>query len=138
MYNDLNKFFIGFDEITNKLARMGSEVAKTNYPPFNIVKLDKSSHVIELALAGFSKKDLDVELLNGVLTIKGAILQDMPDEKQEFPQYVWKGISNRAFTKQFNLAENVEVDHVELQDGLLSIFLETIEPKTKGKKIDIA
>jgi molecular chaperone IbpA len=138
MYNDLNKFFIGFDEITNKLARMGSEVAKTNYPPFNIVKLDKSSHVIELALAGFSKKDLDVELLNGVLTIKGAILQDMPDEKEQFPQYVWKGISNRAFTKQFNLAENVEVDHVELQDGLLSIFLETIEPKTKGKKIDIA
>jgi molecular chaperone IbpA len=138
MYNDLNKFFIGFDEITNKLARMGSEVAKTNYPPFNIVKLDKSSHVIELALAGFSKKDLDVELLNGVLTIKGAILQDMPDEKQEFPQYVWKGISNRAFTKQFNLAENVEVDHVELKDGLLSIFLETVEPKTKGKKIDIA
>jgi molecular chaperone IbpA len=121
MYNDLNKFFIGFDEITNKLARMGSEVAKTNYPPFNIVKLDKSSHVIELALAGFSKKDLDVELLNGVLTIKGAILQDMPDEKQEFPQYVWKGISNRAFTKQFNLAENVEVDHVELQDGLLKL-----------------
>jgi molecular chaperone IbpA len=138
MYNDLNKFFIGFDEITNKLARMGSEVAKTNYPPFNIVKLDKSSHVIELALAGFSKKDLDVELLNGVLTIKGAILQDMPDERQEFPQYVWKGISNRAFTKQFNLAENVEVDHVELKDGLLSIFLETVEPKTKGKKIDIA
>jgi molecular chaperone IbpA len=138
MYNDLNKFFIGFDEITNKLARMGSEVAKTNYPPFNIVKLDKSSHVIELALAGFSKKDLDVELLNGVLTIKGAILQDMPDEKQEFPQYVWKGISNRAFAKQFNLAENVEVDHVELKDGLLSIFLETVEPKTKGKKIDIA
>jgi molecular chaperone IbpA len=138
MYNDLNKFFIGFDEITNKLARMGSEVAKTNYPPFNIVKLDKSSHVIELALAGFSKKDLDVELLNGVLTIKGAILQDMPDEKEQFPQYVWKGISNRAFTKQFNLAENVEVDHVELRDGLLSIFLETVEPKTKGKKIDIA
>jgi len=138
MYNDLNKFFIGFDEITNRLARMGSEVAKTNYPPFNIVKLDKSNHVIELALAGFSKKDLDVELLNGVLTIKGAVLQDMPDEKEEFPQYVWKGISTRAFTKQFNLAENVEVVHVEFKDGLLSIFLETVEPKTKGKKIDIA
>jgi molecular chaperone IbpA len=99
-----------------------------NYPPYNIVRTGDYTYDIEVALAGFSKKDIDVQYADGVVTIKS--VHEAKDKDDE-DGTIYKGISKRHFTKSFTIADDVEVKGAELKDGLLKISLERIIPEAK-------
>jgi molecular chaperone IbpA len=101
-----------------------------NYPPYNIVKTGDYTYDIELALAGFNKKDIDVEYNDGVVTVK-SIHETKSEEDDRNGSVLHRGISKRHFTKSFTIADDVEVRGAELKDGLLKISLERIIPESK-------
>lgn len=125
---------IGFDTFFNRL--FANDFAATNgggYPPYNIRKLDDYKYAIELALAGFSKDDLDIELAEGTLTIKSA-----PVEKKGDDEYIHHGIAKRVFTRKFHLANDIVVKGADLYNGLLTVELERVIPEEKKpRKIKI-
>jgi molecular chaperone IbpA len=124
---------IGFDQVFNRLAELSQSIPKIpTYPPYNIRKVDENKYVIELAVAGFGKQDLELEMAEGVLTIKGETKSDEANE------YLYKGIADRAFTRNFTLADSVEIKNAELINGMLKVWLERFIPEEKkAKKIDI-
>lgn len=129
MLND--PFFIGFDGIFNKMHQLNKNT--TNYPPYNLIKFGDNSYLIELAVAGFKEEDFDIELHNGVLTIKAEIGSVDGDAT-----YLHKGIAARSFERKFTLADTVEVMGVQLYNGMLQVRLENIIPdEKKPKKIAI-
>jgi len=123
---------IGFEPILKRLAEMSDAMPKIpTYPPYNIKKVDENKYVIELAVAGFGKQDLELELQDGTLTIKGNVSSEDAD-------YIYKGIAERAFTRLFTLADTVEVKNADLINGMLKIWLERFIPEEKKpKKINI-
>lgn len=125
---------IGFDTFFNRL--FNNDFASTNgggYPPYNIRKVDEYNYVIELALAGFSKDDLDVELAEGTLTIKS-----VPKGKNDEDGYIHHGIAKRVFTRKFHLANDIVVKGADLLNGLLTVELERVIPDEKRpRKIEI-
>jgi molecular chaperone IbpA len=119
-----------FDEMNRSFANSRSD---DKYPPYNIAKLDETHYVIELAVAGFSEEEIDIELKENSLTIKG----NQPKKDQE-TDYIYKGISNRSFDRTFTLADNVEVRNATVQNGILTVTLEQVIPEAqKPKKIQI-
>lgn len=132
--NDFGRFFIGYDKVAEKLANIADQSAKLiqNYPPFNIKKVNENKYAIEIALAGFSKQDIEVEMVDGKLVITGKV-----EAKDTEDSYIFKGISNKAFTRQFTLADTVEIENAEFINGMLKIWLQTIAPEPKKKKIEI-
>ena len=121
------KFFIGFDEHFNKLARLQTELSKTSqsYPPFNIKKVGDNKYTIEMAVAGFSKSDIDIEFAEDKLTVKGEIKDDATQE------WLHKGIANRSFTRTFALNEHVVVVGADLRNGMLLLTLSVFYPKIR-------
>lgn len=137
---DLDKFFVGFDETYNRLAKIQDDIAKNvpNYPPYNIKKVDDNKYVIELAVAGFAKHELELELTDGVLTVKGHSYLDSLTTDGVNQSFLYKGISDRAFTRKFTLADTIEIKNAEYLNGMLKVFLERIIPEhKKPKKIEI-
>lgn len=130
--NDISKGAIGFDHVLQRIAEANEYLPKIPaYPPYNVKKIDEEHYVIEMAVAGFGKHNLDIELKNDVLTISG-------NTETEEGDYLHKGIANRAFTRKFTIADTVEVKNAELANGMLKIFLERFVPEEKkAKKIDI-
>lgn len=128
----LSKNSIGFDSIFERLQAATEALPKIPaYPPYNIRKLNDEHYVIEMAVAGFGKQNLDIELKDDTLTITGK-----HDEAEK--DYIYQGIANRAFTRHFTLADSVVVKNAELVNGLLKIVLERYIPEEKkAKKIDI-
>lgn len=124
---------VGFEPILKKLAEISETFPKIpTYPPYNIKKTGENTYVIELAVAGFGKQDIELELQDGILTIKGNVKTD------EAAEYLFKGIAERAFTRQFTLADTVEVKNADLINGMLKIWLERFIPdEKKPKKINI-
>ena len=125
--------FVGFDRIWNELeTALTSSVDQTNvFPRHNIVKTDENSYDIELALAGYSRSDLSIEVEEGMLVITG----ERDDAETE---YLHKGISTKKFRRTFRLNENVEIRLAEFVDGLLTIILAHIVPEEKKpRSIDI-
>jgi molecular chaperone IbpA len=132
---DIDKFFVGFDEQFNKMAKLHDEVTKNipNYPPYNIKKVDDNKYTIELAVAGFAKQDIELEFVDNKLIVTGKATDDTDNET-----FLWKGIANRAFTRTFVLDDQVEIQNAEMLNGMLKIFLERIIPEhKKPKKIEI-
>jgi molecular chaperone IbpA len=132
---DIDKFFVGFDEQFNKMAKLHDEVTKNipNYPPYNIKKVDDNKYTIELAVAGFAKQDIELEFVDNKLIVTGKASDDSENES-----FLWKGIANRAFTRTFVLDDQVEIQNAEMLNGMLKIFLERIIPEhKKPKKIEI-
>ena len=117
--------FLGFDHIFDELERVTSH-AKDTYPPHNVVKYDNNKYDIELAVAGFSKDDINIEIKEHILTIKG---ERGPRRDQEL--YVHKGISGRKFERQYRLSEYAEVTGADLTDGILTVSVEVILPEEK-------
>jgi molecular chaperone IbpA len=105
----------------------------SNYPPYNIVKTDKNSYNVEIALAGFNKKDISVEVENGILTIESIKDKDTK-EVEDNDGILHKGISKRYFKKQFTIADDVKVNGAELKDGLLKVSMEKIIPEARKLK----
>lgn len=140
---NFQKFFVGADKVFNTLAKAHDTFAKSvpGYPPYNIAKVDDNKYVIEMAVAGFGKHNIDLELQDGVLTIKGAATLDQllpPQDPTGQLTYIYKGIADRAFTRKFTLADTVEVKNAELINGMLKVWLENIIPEEKKpKKINI-
>jgi molecular chaperone IbpA len=124
----LHRHAIGFDQMFEQLNRTFSK--SDNYPPHNVVQLDDTHFVIELAVAGFAESEVDVELADNVLTVKGE--SDRTDREQS--KYLHKGISTRNFTRSFPLAENIEVRNATVQNGILSVDLELVVPEEKKPK----
>jgi len=125
IFND--PFFIGFNRNLTQL----NNVYKTNnqsYPPYDLLKLDEDTYVLSLAVAGFSKEDIDVSVDNGSLVIKGEIVEVTDAE------VVHKGIASRKFTRTFALGEYMEVVGAELKDGMLTIKIDRIVPEEKKPK----
>lgn len=129
---DLSKNAIGFENVLKRLQEANEYLPKIpSYPPYNIRKIDDEHYVIEMAVAGFARHDLDIELKDDVLTITGNV-------KNADGEYLFKGIADRAFTRKFTIADSVVVKNAELANGLLKIALERFIPEEKKpKKIDI-
>jgi molecular chaperone IbpA len=140
-FSGLDKYFVGADKMIQTLAHAHETVAKhiPGYPPYNIVKVDDNKYVIEMAVAGFGKNNLEIEVANSTLTVKGGLtVDDMAEETVNPVSYIYKGIADRAFTRKFTLADTVEVKNAELVNGMLKLWLENIIPEDKKpKKINI-
>ena len=128
IWNDLRPFQVGFDNIFDHFNTQLKHPQSANFPPYNIKKLDNFNWTIEMALAGFNKKDIGVEYADNQLTIKSVFEKD---DKEEDTTTVHRGISKRQFKKSFTLADEVVVNGAELKDGMLIVDLEKIVPEEK-------
>ena len=124
---------VGFDSVFDHFESLfnDSPSLHTNYPPYDILKTDEHSYVIELAVAGFSKKDIAVTVENGVLTVESDRESNAESSGQEI---IHRGISKRYFKKSFSIADDVEIRGAELKDGLLRISMEKIIPESRKRK----
>ena len=133
IFNQLRPVTVGFDNIFDHFERMFDgdvmNIPQVNYPPYNIVKTGEYTYDIELALAGFSKDDIDVEYENNVLTVKS--IKKAENVQEGNNGMLHQGISKRLFSKSFTVSDDVEVKGAELKDGLLKISLERIIPESK-------
>jgi molecular chaperone IbpA len=125
LFND--PFFIGFNRELSRLNN-AHKVNSNSYPPYDLLKLDEDTYRISLAIAGFSKEDIDVSVDNGTLVIKGEIVEATDAE------VVHKGIAGRKFTRSFALGEYMEVTGAEMKDGMLHINVDRIVPENKKPK----
>jgi molecular chaperone IbpA len=125
LFND--PFFIGFNR---DLARLNNahRINSQSYPPYDLLKLDEDTYRLSLAIAGFTKEDINVSVDNGTLIIKGEIVEVTDAE------IVHKGIAGRKFVRSFALGEYMEVSGAELKDGMLHINVDRIVPEEKKPK----
>jgi len=128
-------FSVGFDNLFDDFDRIYkfNSDSINHYPPYNIRKVNDTDYVIELAVAGFGKKDIEVKSQENTLTIKSTDKKDEVLEKDE--SVLHRGISQRSFKRSFTVAEDVVVKGADLKDGLLSVSLERIIPDEKKPKI---
>jgi len=126
--NTYAPFGIGFDRLFNEFDLIQKENSNV-YPPHNVVKLSDDSYVIELAVAGFSQAELNIETIENSLVVTGEKAEK--DERE----YSHKGISARKFTRRFTLAEYVIVNEATLKDGILSILLKKVIPEEKKPRV---
>jgi molecular chaperone IbpA len=137
VFKDFDKVFVGFDDQYNRMAKIHDDLTKAipNYPPYNIKKTGDNTYVIEVAVAGFAKQDIEIELVDGKMLIKGNVQSDDADSTENF---LFKGIANRAFTRAFTLDDQIEIKDAEMFNGMLKVFLERIIPEhKKPKKIEV-
>ena len=137
IFNSLRPFSIGFDDMFDQFENMlgnGNLAMQSNYPPYNIRKTGNDKYSIEVALAGFSKKDVEVEFEDNLLTVRTKQVNKSED-KNVNGEILHKGISQRQFARSFTIADDVKVNGAELKDGLLTIACERIVPEYKKKKL---
>ena len=129
-FNQLTPYAVGFDRVFDQLQNyVENNATSTGYPPYNIRKDGEYNYDIEMALAGFSKKDIEVEVADGVLAIRSI------KENEEDENNLYRGISYRKFNRKFTLADDIIVKDAKLQDGLLKISLEKIIPEEKKPRL---
>ena len=141
IFNNLRPITVGFDNMFDHFEHMMDDSffrgTMGNFPPYNIVKTGENTYDVELALAGFNKKDIEVEFKENQLTVKSK-KQDKQEETDEDGNVIHRGISKRMFSKSFTIANDVEVNGAELKDGLLKVSMERIIPEhKKAKTIEI-
>ena len=129
-FNQLTPYAVGFERQFNRLNDyVAHQQTSTGFPPYNIRKEGDLNHVIEMALAGFSKDDIEVEVAQGVLTIRS--MKENTDDEDT----IHRGISYRKFNRKFTLADDIVVNDAKLENGLLTITLEQIIPEEKKPKL---
>jgi molecular chaperone IbpA len=122
--------FLGFDHLFNDLEDVARN-SKDHYPPHNIIKTGESEYLIELAVAGFSKDELSIEVKDGILTVFG-------EHVSKGREFIHRGISTKRFKKAFRLSEHVRVNGADLVDGILAVDLKVIVPDVlRPRKISI-
>ena len=132
-YNHMTPYAVGFDRTFDRLFDYVTHQAEsTGYPPYNIQKTEDYKFEIEMALAGFDKKDIEIEVAEGVLTVKS--LKDK-DTGTTDDYTLYKGISQRNFTRKFTLADDIVVKGADLKNGMLTINLERIVPEEKKPQL---
>ena len=123
-----------FDDVERLINRSDVQKANSGFPPHNIIKLDDFHYVVELAVAGFSKDEIDIIVQDGIMTVKGE-----KNDKDVVGQYLHRGIGTRSFTKTLTIADTIEVKGAEFKDGILRIVLENVIPDyKKPRKIEIS
>ena len=135
-FRKLDPFAVGFDEVFKDLQEMTKNTAKhlTAYPPYNIRQIKDNKYVIEMAVAGFAKTDIEITLEGNNLVVKGSA-KELDLEEGTF---IHKGIANRNFTREFKLADKIEIKDAELANGMLKIWLENmIKAQELVKKIPL-
>lgn len=135
-FRKLDPFAVGFDEIFKDLQEMTQNTAKqlTAYPPYNIRQVKDNKYVIEMAVAGFAKSDIEVTLEGNNLVIKGSAKEHDGEEGT----FLHKGIANRSFTREFKLADKIEIKDAELVNGMLKVWLENmVKAQELIKKISV-
>ena len=137
IFNSLRPFSIGFDDMFDQFENMlgnGGLSMQSNYPPYNIRRTGQDKYSIEVALAGFSKNDVEVEFEDNLLTV-GTKQVDKSENKNDDGEIIHKGISQRHFARSFTIADDVKVNGAQLKDGLLTIACERIIPEHKKRKL---
>ena len=128
--------FVGFDNLFNELERLVEGTTpqrNTSFPPHNIIKVDDNKYVVEMAVAGFGQDEVDVEIHDGTLIVKGE------KKDQTEVDYVYRGIATRSFTKSIRLNDSIEVRGAQFKDGILKIALENIIPEhKKPRKVEFS
>lgn len=121
--------FVGFDSLFDELAQVANH-ANDSYPPHNIVKLtdDSKEYLIELAVAGFTRNEIEIEQKERTLSVRG-------EHVVKGREYIHKGISTKKFTRNFRLSEYVEVVGADMKDGILSIHLKVVVPEEKQPRL---
>ena len=140
IFNNLRPLTVGFDDMFDHFEHMmddsffGRSVG--NFPPYNIVKTGENTYDVELALAGFNKKDIEVDYEDNNLVVKSKKLDktEADETTDENGNILHRGISKRSFTRAFTIASDVEVKGAELKDGLLTVALERIIPDAKKRR----
>jgi molecular chaperone IbpA len=120
----LNRAIIGFDRLFNDVERRYANSAQTNYPPYNILQHDEDSFEVEIAVAGFDREDIIIEVDQNHLIIKGQRLKE-----DDATKYVHRGLAARDFERTFTLADHIEVGEAELINGILRVKLTRIVPE---------
>jgi len=135
IFNSLRPFSIGFDDMFDQFESMlgNGGLVQSNYPPYNIRKVGKDKYAIELAVAGFSKNDVEIEYEDKLLTVKTKKIDKTVEKNGD--EIIHKGISQRSFSRSFTIADGVKVNGAELKDGLLTVNCEKIVPEQKKKKL---
>lgn len=118
-------FYATFSQEIDKM--FNAPLQKTNYPPYNVISVDKEHFVMEFAVAGFSREHIDISVDKGILTVKGELPEDDKD-------YLYKGIAGRKFMRSFSLPEYFEVERAGMADGILYIDLYQDIPEEKKPK----
>ena len=131
----LTKFGIGFDNMFDDLMRVSAQQSSTNYPPYDIVQVNDDEYMISVAVAGFGYDDLSVTKDKKILVIEGQHSRETVENEDSTAKYLHKGISERSFRREFQLADHVEITGAHLELGILSIHLkrevpEDAKPKT--------
>ena len=127
--NQFTPFTVGFETLFDKLFDLDTNA--NSYPPYNILKVSENNYVIEMALAGFNKDNIEIELSNGELTVKSK----KKDSSEKNVNLIHQGISLRSFVRKFTLSDEIIVKNAEMKDGMLSIKLERFIPENKKPKI---
>ena len=141
IFNQLRPLSVGFDDVFDHFESMfdspGTFIG-SSYPPYNLVKTGTHKFDIEIALAGFNKKDIEVTSENGMLTIESKVKAVVNDsvgaDADKEDEVIHKGISKRYFKRSFTIADDVEIKGAELKDGLLKVSMEKIIPEAKKLK----
>ena len=137
IFNQLRPLSVGFDDMFDHFESM-FDLPTVNYPPYNLVKTGTHKFDIEIALAGFNKKDIEITSENNILTIESKVSSVASDsvgaDKPKDQAMIHKGISKRYFKRSFTIADDVKVNGAELKDGLLKVSMEKIIPDAKKLK----
>ena len=129
-FNQLTPYAVGFDRIFDNLSRYTTDnVQSTGFPPYNIRKEGDYNYVIEMALAGFGKKDIEVEVADGTLSVRSI------KENSEDDSTVYRGISYRKFERKFTMADDIVVNGAKLENGMLTVELERVVPEEKKPRL---
>ena len=129
-FNKLTPYAVGFDRVFDTLNRyVDNNATSTGFPPYNIRKEGDYNHVIEMALAGFGKKDIEIEVADNTLSIRSV------KENTEDEDTVYRGISYRKFERKFTLADDIVVNGAKLENGMLQVDLERVVPEEKKPRL---
>ena len=129
--NQLTPYAVGYDRVFDTLKRyVDNNATSTGFPPYNIRKEGDYNYVIEMALAGFSKDDLEIEVADGVLTVRS-----VKDTTDDDTSNIYRGISFRKFVRKFTIADDIVVNGANMQNGMLSVDLERVVPEEKKPRI---
>ena len=134
MQNLYDNTTIGSDKFFQRLREFGAQATKAiSYPPYNIKKTGDDTYVIEMAVAGFGKSDIEITLEDNILKIFGSVNGNEEPEEN----YIFRGIAERPFRRIFTLEDTVEIKNAELMNGMLRIWLDNFVKKKKTKKVEI-
>ena len=128
-FNQLTPYAVGYDKVFDNLSRyVDNSVTSTGFPPYNIRKEGDYHYVIEMALAGFSKEDIEVEVADGTLSVRS-------DKKDDVADNLYRGISFRKFNRKFTLSDDIVVNDASLDNGMLTINLERVVQEEKKPRL---